>query len=288
MNCLEIQCFLALCGLLLSNFKLVLSGSVDPVTCDVLCDPGTLARYSRVIVAVNGGEGYCQTYKTDFCIPCPEPLQPGYYWTSVKTAQQAFCQQVACATSSPGTYFVSRCSENTNAVVNPCSKFGGNAFATSIATASYYCPGSGLPVSVPDNGRVKDETYTDFTCNDGFYKSNSACQACNAGSYCVNGEKKNCPQHYFTDKEAQSFCRRCTTPSDCQSIVCSQTIADKFSNPSCGVAPRVCAPPNPACMSGGCTQNSDCIACGSCGDWPETGINCVLGDEMNFLPVRYP
>lgn len=238
----------------------------------------------------NPGEqfGGCMRYSPGTCTPCTG-LLAGNYWSV-----RGQCIQAPCEIAQPGFHYTSRCGTTSNAVLAPCAKHIGNTEApvpaTSLATAKYFCPGGDPDVlDVPDNAHVSDD-YTSFVCNDGYfrkagstYSKLNSCTKCELGSYCANGEMHQCPEHYYSSQIGQSFCKLCTKPQECDnSVLCDYNIVDIHQKGTsiCGNVPQVC--------NAGSTQKSRCISCGTCGNWPYTGINCVLGDEMDSLPPQYP
>ena len=238
----------------------------------------------------NPGESFsgCMRYSPGTCTPCPGPLLEGNYWSV-----RGQCVQTPCTTAGPGFYYNPGCGTTSNAVLTPCAKHSGNTEAAvpadSLAVAKYYCPGGEPDVlEVPDNAHVSDD-YQDFICNDGYFRAGISysqlnnCMQCDLGSYCRNGQKYQCPQYYYSAQIGQSSCQRCTLPGDCDnSVLCDLNIVDlhQEGDSICGNVPEIC--------DAGSTHNSRCISCGTCGNWPYTGRNCILGDEMDSLPATYP
>ena len=228
------------------------------------CEPGT----QRV---------GCMRYSPGRCKPCsPDLLMAGYYW-SVRGS----CDQAKCEVPRPGWYYDSRCGQSVNAVIKQCEYYQYNPKGRySMTPGLYYCPGGESdPVRIPDNARVNAD-FTGYTCNAGYYRAGERCIVCPVGSYCVGGVATPCKKHYYSDEEGSTKCKRCKTPSDCTSSNCGDTIGLVWDKTDCGMAPKLCGV--------GSTQNSNCVSCGMCGDWPTTGWDCVNEYEMDGLPQLDP
>ena len=205
------------------------------------CKPGTL---------LSG----CMRYTAGNCNPCQQALPANHYWSTPGT-----CDAAVCMSAPAGFYFTSPCGTSANTIIQACSLFYGNYLLTK---AQYYCPGgTSLPVAVPDNARVTSD-YTDFVCNDGYYRGGLKCLDCPLGDACVGGAVYGCPENYFSDRPNQVSCTRCAAG-------CT------FDNH----APLLC----PA----GSTQDAKCVQCSFCGTWPDTGYQCADSVAMQRLPAQW-
>ena len=82
----------------------------------------------------------------------------------------------------------------------------------------WICPGgaeaprnckSGVDHLIPNNNTSK------CICENGWYGSEVAgCKACEAGYYCVDGEKKQCDDHFYQDGIEQTSCDPCSSTGD--------------------------------------------------------------------------
>ena len=230
----------------------------------------------------------CKRYSQGVCTKCTSAPSIGSYFSTPGT-----CSQALCKVAGPGYYYTSPCGEAADAVLNPCAKHPGNTEApslpaSSLATAKFYCP-NGAAVNVPDNAQPAVD-YKTFVCNAGYYNTADRCLQCQAGTYCRGGVATQCPKHYYSAQvgpyaNEQSYCKLCTLPADCRNkVICPKNIAGLFDKDQgdCGMVPKMCS------CDGGCIQNSDCVTCGLCGEWPTTGLSCVLGDELDGMPAIYP
>ena len=195
----------------------------------------------------------CMRTSSGECKSCG-PLRAGYYWTT-----RGSCDMSVCGAVEPGYYMTSPCNNVTEVGKLHCSVHMGNPQATAFPNpiAQYYCPGGAQPpVHVPSFGTV-NALYTDFNCQAGYFKQGVECRACLPGSACLHDKSFTCKANYYTDRYAQSFCKRCTA---------SCTYYDSE-------LPMRCPE--------GSTQNSRCVTCGMCGAWPANGVNCVR-DQAEF------
>jgi hypothetical protein len=199
----------------------------------------------------------CMRVTEGACVSCGS-LKPGMYWTA-----RGSCQMAACDIVQPGYYMTASCTNSTNAAKVPCSEHIGNPKAKAFANPvpQYYCPGGATPpIRVPSFAEV-NAAYTDFNCLPGYSKHSTECRACLPGSACRYGKSFTCKADYYTDKYAQSECKRCTA--------------------SCTYATEL-----PMRCQEGSIQNSRCVTCGACGVYPATGVNCVRDvAQFQTLPV---
>ena len=199
----------------------------------------------------------CMRVSPGKCESCGE-LLPGSYWST-----KGGCETAVCDAVQPGWYMTAQCGNTTNTGKLHCSEHMENPRAKAFPNpvAQYYCPGGARPpVRVPSFGAVNAE-YTDFNCNAGYFKQGTECRECPRGSACLHDKAYLCKGDYYSDKYAQSTCKRCTD---------------------------ACNYPNelPMRCQEGSIQNSRCVTCGACGVWPSTGINCVTDQAMFVkLPV---
>lgn len=198
----------------------------------------------------------CMRVSRGSCQRCPD-LAAGSYWAYPGDVR---CTQKPCTPAPAGFFFVSACTSTKDAAVLPCAKHEGNHEgavrpSASKAEAMYYCPGGDRVLPVPPNAHVSDD-YTTFVCNDGYFAGGTQCYPCPRGSACLHGKAYQCPTNFFSDVTAGTRCKLCR--SSCSS----------------GVPLR--------CMQGS-IQDAHCVSCNACGEWPETGFNCVIDYEINRL-----
>ena len=227
---------------------------MDPMRGKVFTDRQWYFNCYRKINVCNPSEclhGYklrgCMRVSKGTCESCGA-LTAGYYWTT-----RGECGTAQCNLVLPGYYMTAPCGNTTNTAKEHCSVHMGNPKAPAFANPipQYYCPGGiQQPVRVPSFAVVNAE-YTDFNCNPGYSKQGTECRACLPGSACKYDKSFTCPADYYSDRYAQSQCKRCTA-------ICG--------NPDSELPMR--------CQQGS-IQNSRCVTCGACGLWPTTGINCV-------------
>jgi hypothetical protein len=197
----------------------------------------------------------CMRTSSGECKSCGS-LRSGYYWTT-----RGSCEMSVCDTVEPGYYMTAPCGNATNAAKLSCSMHMGNPKAAAFPNPipQYYCPGGvQSPVHVPSFGIV-NPGYTDFNCQPGYFKVGTECRACLPGSACMHDKSFTCRADYYTDKYAQSECKRCTALCTYDSEL-------------------------PMRCQEGSIQNSRCVTCGACGVWPSTGVNCVR-DQAEFLKL---
>jgi hypothetical protein len=85
-----------------------------------------------------------------------------------------------------------------------------------ITSKEVYCEGGkkspkdcpGIFISSPDMGKC--------ICPDGMYgdMTTKVCTDCEAGYFCINGEKAQCPIHSYQDKKGQAQCKPCTNTGE--------------------------------------------------------------------------
>ena len=203
-----------------------------------VCDVSKCLHGEKLIGCMRISSGTCQS--------CGK-LERGMYWTS-----RGGCGKAICGDVPPGYYMTAACTNISNSAKLHCREHMGNPDALTFANPipQYYCPGGeAAPIKVPGFGKV-NSVYTDFNCDPGYSKHSGECRACLPGSACMFGKSFTCKADYYTDRYAQSFCKRCTAS---------------------------CTYPNelPMRCQEGSLQNSRCVTCGVCGVYPATGINCV-------------
>ena len=203
-----------------------------------LCDDSKCLHGEKLTGCMRVSSGKCQS--------CGN-LEAGMYWTT-----RGGCGKAACDNVQPGYYMTAPCSITANTVKLHCSEHMGNPKARAFANPvpQYYCPGgAAAPVKVPAFGKVNSD-YTDFNCEPGYSKHADECRACLPGSACMYDKSFTCKADYYTERYAQSSCKRCTA---------------------------ACTYPNelPMRCQEGSIQNSRCVTCGVCGVYPATGVNCV-------------
>jgi hypothetical protein len=194
----------------------------------------------------------CMRVSSGACQSCGV-LPSGKYWTT-----RGACGQLYCDTVDPGWYMTTSCGVSSNSAKSACEYHTGNPRASAFPNPvpQYYCPGgTTAPVHVPEHG-VVNQAYSDFNCLPGYYKLHTQCTACLPGSACLHDKTFTCKANYYTDRAAQSECKRCTA--------------------SCTYETQL-----PMRCKEGSIQNSHCVACGMCGVFPTTGVNCV-GDLEQF------
>jgi len=195
----------------------------------------------------------CQRISAGTCVPCALSLMERYYWS-----KKGSCAQFMCRSVKPGEYIVTPCGNSSDSVIRTCIEHPENprGITNPNPVAQFYCPGEADAIRVPENGFVTSD-YTGFGCNNGYYKSNNACLQCPLGSCCVRSTQYICPVNYYSNNFGASACKRCT-------MTCTYS---KNSLPL-------------KCQQGS-IQNSQCVSCGMCGVYPETGHNCL---QPNSLP----
>lgn len=194
----------------------------------------------------------CMRINPGTCQPCGS-LPSGSYWTTRGGCSTALCDLVL-----PGFYMTAPCGNTTNTAKVPCSEHQGNPNAAAFPNPvkQYYCPGGiQAPVHVPSFGIVNAD-YTDFNCVSGYFRVDTECRACLPGSACLHDKSFICKADYYSDKYAQSECKRCTSTCTYETEL-------------------------PMRCQQGSIQNSRCVTCGACGLWPTTGVNCVK-DPVEF------
>lgn len=212
------------------------------------CDASKCLAGQTLVGCMRTSKGACQS--------CGK-LEAGMYWT-----KRGECGKSVCGTVEPGYYMTAPCSNTTNTVKLHCSEHTGNPKAAVLPNpvAQYYCPGGAQPpVRVPSFGKV-NSAYTDFNCNAGYSKHDIECRVCLTGSACMYDKSFTCKANYYTDNYGESVCHRCTSS---------------------------CVYPNelPMRCSQGSKQNSRCVSCGVCGEYPATGVNCVKNvEDFQKLP----
>ena len=195
----------------------------------------------------------CARTNPGTCLPCVESLAAGKFWRA-----RGSCDQVTCTIPDPGRFVVTACKRDSDAVIGDCSKYSKN-----LNSIGYYCPGKGVldPLPLPSNSRA-NAGFTNFICNEGYFRDGDRCVACPAGSCCVGEGLYSCPEHYYSSGKGNIQCTQCT-------LAC---LSDKEK------------------LMRKCAKNSiqtptACISCGLCGKWPETGYNCVTNpQDFSYLP----
>jgi hypothetical protein len=178
------------------------------------------------------------------CEACPA-VQEGFFFET-----KGSCNIAKCSSPKPGQYIQTPCAQGADTVIKSCSEHPNNK---QIPANKFYCPGNNEVKAIAANSYVNQD-FTNFICNDGYYRDFDLCRACPPGTCCVNQIKHDCPEHYFASGNANSKCTKCN-------MKCTGLDEGKL---------RRRCPKNSI-------QNSErCISCGLCGEWPATGYNCVL------------
>jgi hypothetical protein len=191
----------------------------------------------------------CKRKSPGECQKCTN-TQEGFYFDTVGS-----CNLAKCSVPAPGQYIQTACTQGDNTVIKSCSEHPSNKQSP---PNQYYCPGNNELKAIAANSHV-NPGFTDYICNDGYYRDFDLCRACPPGTCCANQAKHDCPEHYFASGNANSKCTKCN-------MKCTGIDAGKL---------RRRCPKNSI-------QNSErCISCGLCGEWPTTGYNCVL-EPLDF------
>lgn len=228
----------------------IYSGREDRDFCyrtTVLCNYGKCAYGESLIGCGRTSSGACQK--------CPE-LAANKYWAS-----KSNCAQNACSPVTSGEFAAKPCTSTTDTVRANCSTHSGNAghiFPRQDGKSTYYCPGNGLVLPLPDNSEPNSD-YSNFICIDGYYLNGASCLPCVTGSACKYGRSYVCPMHYYTSTFAKSACTLCASqcPEWSYPVRCAQ----------------------------GSTANMGCVPCGGCSYDSKRGLSCVTESyEMQGLP----
>jgi hypothetical protein len=197
----------------------------------------------------------CGRVSAGRCERCRE-LQAGHFWES-----KGSCVQRACTAAAAGHFVAKPCTSTSDAVVSGCSGYTGNKgslVSRPDGRDTYYCPGGGLVLSLPENSQPTED-YSNFECLPGYHRSGTSCAPCMPGFACKHGRKYECPAHYYTSTSAMSHCTRCT-----------RSCASKWQYPV-------------RCAQGS-TSNPGCVSCGACAFDPRRGMSCVMESyEMQGL-----
>lgn len=198
----------------------------------------------------------CKHASAGVCQKCPD-LAPGKFWAS-----KSNCTQLACSVPVGGKFLAKACTSTTNAVIASCAGYPGNKdYAVPNSKDTYYCPGGGLVLPLPENSEAILD-YTSYRCLPGYYQNEASCSQCTPGSACRYGRKYECPAYYYSSAYSMSSCSLCTRQ-------CS----------SSWQKPLRCAQ--------GSTANPGCVSCSACDYNPDRGMSCVWESyEMQGLPEK--
>ena len=185
----------------------------------------------------------CKRTSPGQCVACTNK-QDGYFYSS-----KGSCTLSKCSEPGPGFYISVACSFASNTVIAACKEHPNNK----ANPGKYYCPGNNQVKLITANSHVNPE-YTDYICNDGYYRDFEYCRPCPAGTCCVNQVKYDCPENYFASGQANSRCTKCD-------MTCTGVYQGKLRR---------------KCQKNSIQNAGTCISCGLCGEWPSTGYNCVL------------
>lgn len=206
----------------------------------VPCDYGK-CQYGESLIG-------CARISPGSCQKCPE-LEASKYWAS-----KGGCTQNTCSVAVGGKFVAKACTSTADSVIANCSAYPGNlgyVVARQDHRDTYYCPGGGLVLPLPDNSKPNLD-YSNFECVDGYYLSGALCLQCLPGYACMYGRSYACPSHYYTSTYAMSACTRCTTPGECGTWQ------------------------HPLRCDQGSTANPGCVSCGACSYDPKRGLSCVM------------
>ena len=200
----------------------------------------------------------CKRISAGSCTACPA-LADGHFWT-----KSGACDQTRCSSVGVGKFLGKACTATADAVMSSCSTHSGNIgyiVPRQDGKSTYYCPGNGLVLPLPENSEPTPD-YSGFVCIDGYYLHGASCLPCVQGSVCKYGRSYVCPVHYYSSSFASTFCSRCA--AECGSewfypVRCNQ----------------------------GSTSNVGCVPCGGCSYDSKRGLSCVTESyEMQGLQVR--
>jgi hypothetical protein len=188
------------------------------------------------------------------CKACT-PLVLDHFWRT-----KSSCDQILCSPIMPGMFLGAECTYISNRVSALCASYPGNPLSVLPSDrATYYCPGGGLVLPLPENSEP-NLNYSGYVCSPGYYLLGSSCPPCEPGYACKYGKKFKCPTHYYTSASAQSECKLCSKPDSC---------VDSY----------------PVRCLEGSTSNVGCVMCGGCDYDPRRGLSCVTEIyEMQGLP----
>ena len=183
-------------------------------------------------------------------------LAAGKYWAS-----KSSCTQNACSLALGGKFIAKPCTDRADAVIANCTSYPGNrGHIVPNSKDTYYCPGGGLVLPLPENSQATPD-YSGYVCLPGFYQAGASCLQCTPGSVCKYGRKFECPEHYYSSAFGMSHCTLCTR--------------------ECGSQWQ-----HPLRCPQGSTANPGCVSCGACDYNPRRGMSCVMeAYEMQSLPV---
>jgi hypothetical protein len=213
-----------------------------------ICDYTRCAYGERLVGCGRASAGVCQK--------CPD-LVSGKYW-----AAKSNCTQLACSVPLGGMFLAKACTSTANAVIASCAGYPGNKeYAVKNSRDTYYCPGGGLVLPLPENSEAMLD-YTSYRCLPGYYQNGASCSQCTPGSACIHGRKYECPAYYYSSAYGMSSCTLCTKQ-------CSSTWQ------------------KPVRCAQGSTADPGCVSCSACDYDPKRGMSCVVeAYEMQGLPDR--
>jgi hypothetical protein len=186
----------------------------------------------------------CGRESAGSCQKCPD-LVPVKFWAS-----KGSCTQNLCSVAPSGKFIAKPCTTTTDTVLADCAGYPGNkGYLVPNARDTYYCPGGGLVLPLPENSRPTVD-YSGYVCIDGFYQSGASCVQCTPGFACKHGRRFECPTYYYSSTFAMDRCRLCT-----------RTCTDSWQYPV-------------RCAQGS-TADPGCVSCGACDYDPKRGMSCV-------------
>jgi hypothetical protein len=191
----------------------------------------------------------CKRLNPGACLKCTN-TQEGYYFNTPGS-----CNLAKCSYPQPGQFIETPCTQGEDTKIKSCSLYPENL---KTPGNQYYCPGNNVKTQIPSNSHVNSD-FTDFICNDGYYRDFDVCRACPPGTCCVNQVKHDCPENYFASGSANPKCTKCK-------MECTGADSGKLRR---------------KCQKNSIQNSERCISCGLCGEWPATGYNCVL-EPLDF------
>lgn len=198
----------------------------------------------------------CGRVSPGSCEKC-SALSPGKYWAS-----SGSCAETPCSLASGGEFVAKACTSTSDTVIASCAGYPGNkGYAVPNSRDTYYCPGGGLVLPLPENSEATSD-YTSYMCLPGFYQNRASCSQCTPGFACIYGRKFECPAYYYSSAYGMSSCTMCTRQ-------CSSTWQ------------------KPVRCAQGSTADPGCVSCSACDYDPKRGMSCVVeAYEMQGLPER--
>ena len=150
----------------------------------------------------------CGRTKPGSCQPCPNPPTPLItFWPN-----RGKCDISPCTKCPAGEYILTPCTIKSDTKPTDCHNHPGNpGYIGSLSpTPTYYCPPGGLAVPLPANSGIRNNDYSKFFCDDGYFQVKNSCVICPQGSACINGINYPCPMDYYQHLMGQTTCTLCT------------------------------------------------------------------------------